>query len=84
MKPFSDEKILSDIKGHYQLQAYGFQHALDAGIEAIAKVQEYKNVIEDIKAEIEEKAHSDSNTIYRDGLLYALYVINKHTKEKKR
>lgn len=27
--------ILNDIKGHYQLQAGGFQFALDVGIEAI-------------------------------------------------
>lgn len=35
-----------------------------------------------IRAKIEEKAHSDTNAIYRDGLLYALYIINKHTKDE--
>lgn len=36
------------------------------------------SAIEDIKKEIKEKADNYHNALYCDGLLYALYVINKH------
>ena len=50
--------------------------------EAMKKAEPLSEVLAEIRTEIEEKAHSDNNAIYRDGLLYALYVINKHTKDE--
>ena len=42
---------------------------------------EWKYTIDKIKEEIEEKADNNNNALYHDGLLYALYVIDKHIKE---
>ena len=43
-------KVLNDIKGHYQLQAQGFQFSLDAGIEALSEKLTGKDVTEkDVK-----------------------------------
>lgn len=51
-------------------------------LDSVQNGKPLSEVLDEIRTEIEEKAHSDNNAIYRDGLLYALYVINKHTKDE--
>ena len=77
-------KILKDIKNHYQLQAGGFQYALNRGIEALKR----ESVIENIKVEIENKRKfysqeiDDGDASIAFGLELALDIIDEHLNQE--